>query len=366
MMNTMQNSNSATRFLFLSFILAASSVGRSSSVELVAPIKREQLSPGNSSYRNNLCERQQLVDNGTLPLNLALSDLDISVHLMQWTPLHVRYSTVNGKLDNDNPGILVNIMDKIATRGEFRWRNSFGVGLTPGDDDNGKSGNATFSDILNWALETYDVSVGEWRNSVTRKGNSVSFPLGIADASIIMVQKATTTTFDPLLYLKTFDWWVWLAIIATYIISAFLYRFIHLYGEGEYVDRHSKLRKRAVLYDSFMTLNQQNQFTPQSMAGRIFTFSLNFFSLVIIAMYTANLVTHMVLGQTPRYHAYTFREAETKRIPICVWADTSLHKHLLKKYPDAVLVEATSKEEEYEFLNAGKCDILSDTVQSFR
>ena len=203
---------------------------------------------------------------------------------------------------------------------------------------------------------------------MTRKGNSVSFPLGIADASIIMVQKATTTTFDPLLYLKTFDWWVWLAIIATYIISAFLYRFIHLYGEGEgeYVDPHSKLRKRAVLYDSFVTLNQQNQFTPQSMAGRIFTFSLNFFSLVIIAMYTANLVTHMVLGQTPRYHAYTFREAETKRIPICVWADTSLHKHLLKKYPDAVLVEATSKEEEYEFLNAGKCDILSDTVQSFR
>ena len=133
---------------------------------------------------------------------------------------------------------------------------------------------------------------------MTRKGNSVSFPLGIADASIIMVQKATTTTFDPLLYLKTFDWWVWLAIIATYIISAFLYRFIHLYGEGEgeYVDRHSKLRKREVLYDSFMTLNQQNQFKPQSMAGRIFTFSLNFFSLVIIAMYTANLVTHMVLG----------------------------------------------------------------------
>lgn len=357
--HTMQGNSAAIQqlFLLLSLLLASAS-----SSDLVAPIDREQLSPGNISYRNNLCERQLLVDNGTLALPLALSNLDISVHLMQWTPLHVRHSNVDGSLDKDNPGILVNVMDRIATRGDFSWRDSFGVGLTPGNANN----NATFSEILDWALETYDVSVGEWRNSVGRKGAGFVFPLGIADASIVMVQKASATTFDPFLYLKTFTWWVWLAILATYIVSAFFYRFINAHGEGEYIDRSTYLRKRDVLYDSFMTLNQHNQFTPQSMAGRLFTFSINFFSLVIVASYTANLVTQLVLGQTPRYKAYTFREAEFKRIPICVWKDTSLHRHLQTKYPEAILVEATSRLMEYEFLNAGKCEILSDTVQSFR
>lgn len=234
--------------------------------EFIAPIKRAQLSPG-ISYRNDFCTRQALVDNGTLTLPLALSDMDISVHLMEWSPLHVR-SGMDGTLDNDNPGILVNIMDDIATRGDFRWRDSFGVGLTPGNVENSNNTTpTTFTEILNWAMDTYDVSLGEWRNSVARKGVGVLFPLGIADASLIMVQKATTTSFNPFLYLSTFTWWVWVAIIATYIVSGFLYKFIHVFGEGEHIQNYSKLRKRVFLYDAFMTFNQHNHFNPLSNAG---------------------------------------------------------------------------------------------------
>ena len=116
------------------------------------------------------------MDSGNVTLPLALKGMDISAHLMQWSPLHVRVG-IDGKLNRDNPGILVNIMDQLATRGEFRWRDSFGVGLTP--DSYGSNNNTTFSGILMWALDTYDVSIGEWRNSVQRKGNGISFPLGI-------------------------------------------------------------------------------------------------------------------------------------------------------------------------------------------
>jgi len=355
--------NGASPLLLLTLLGTSCHTFASASSGLVAPIKLEQLSPGNVSYRNDLCERQRLVDEGTLALPLALSGMDVSVHLMQWTPLHVRRSSVDGTLDDDDPGILVNVMDGIATRGDFRWRDSFGVGMIPQAMD---YDDATFSEILDWALEAYDVSVGEWRNSVERKGGGIMFPFGIADASLVMVQTATSTKFDPLLYLSSFTWWVWLAIVATYVVSAFTYKFINSHGEGEYVDRHTKLRKRDVLFDSFMALNQQNQFTPQSLAGRIFTFSINFFSMVIVASYTANLVMHMVFGRTSQYSAYSFREAELKRVPICVWNSSSAHRHLQKKYPDAILVEATSRRMEYELLKSGKCKILSDTVQSFR
>ena len=58
-----------------------------------------------------------------------------------------------GRLDDDNPGILPDIMDHIAGRGKFRWRESYGVGLTPGTDGT----NATFTEILSWGLDNYDV-----------------------------------------------------------------------------------------------------------------------------------------------------------------------------------------------------------------
>lgn len=346
--------------LVLLFLVDHDHRSASATSDLIAPIKRVQLSRG-ISHRMNFCERQAQVDNRTLTLPKALAGLDISVHLMLWSPLHVRTRT-DGELDYDNPGILVNIMDHIATRGDFRWRDSFGVGLTPEHDTN----NTTFEEILDWALDAFDLSLGEWRNSVSRKAKGIIFPLGIADASLIMVQKAKSTAFDPWSFLSTFSWWVWLGIIATYICSAFIYQFIHFYGEGEYVDRGAQPRMSDSMYEMGMAFNQQSVFTPKSYAGRILVFAINFFSMVMIASYTANLVTHMVLGQTAQYDAYSFNEAERKNIPICVWKGTSLHGHLTTKYPKANLVEAASKMLEYEYLDDGKCDIVSDTVQSFR
>lgn len=154
-------------------LVPRSAPGFAAATSLIAPLKTEQLTPG-ISHRNNFCYRQALVDSGNITLPLALKGMKISAHLMRWTDLHVRVG-IDGKLDSDNPGIFVNIMDDIATRGKFQWRDSFGAGLTPGVDGS----NATFSEILTWALDTYDVSIGEWRNSVQRKGNGISFPLGI-------------------------------------------------------------------------------------------------------------------------------------------------------------------------------------------
>lgn len=74
----------------------------------------------------------------------------------------------------------------------------------------------------------------------------------------------------------------------------------------------------------------------------------------------------MINGKTPKYVADTWRQAELKQVPICVWKDTSLHSYVKKKYPDAILVETITKRKGYEYLNEGKCKIVSDTMQSFR
>ena len=86
-------------------------------------------------------------------------------------------------------------MDNLAARGHFAWRTSFVPGLNPGND--AATPNATFTQILNWALETYDVSVGKWRNLPSRKADGVVFPLGHVDASVVMMQKPQSNAFDP-------------------------------------------------------------------------------------------------------------------------------------------------------------------------
>ena len=41
-------------------------------------------------------------------------------------------------------------------------------------------------------------------------------------------------------------------------------------GAGEHFERETKLRKRVVLFDSFMTFNGHNQYIPRSIAGKQF------------------------------------------------------------------------------------------------
>lgn len=267
----------------------------------------------------------------------ALNGMNISVHLIDWKLGRTLRYDDDGILDDYDPGLFVNILDQLAKRAGFEWRDNFGAGLTPSMDPDHP--NASFTDVLTWGVDTYDISIGEWRNSKSRRGRGVVFPLGFVDASLIMVQKEEKTAFSPFLFMNVFDWKVWLLIISTYILSAVCYRFIHKYGKGEDV---SNTGTRGInLFSSFMYFNQQNEFSPKSNAGkfecmsqlridsgvvvvevemnttigpnyllplhicnktmnstgRIFTFSMSFFSMLIISSYTANLVSFLVLRE---------------------------------------------------------------------
>uniref|UniRef100_A0A7S3VGG4 Ionotropic glutamate receptor C-terminal domain-containing protein n=1 Tax=Chaetoceros debilis TaxID=122233 RepID=A0A7S3VGG4_9STRA len=329
---------------------------------LKAPITRPQLDlrPG-ESFRNNFCDRQAQVENGTRNLTDALDGMNISVHLMDWKlGKTIKYDN-NGILDDNDPGLFVNILDEVAKRAGFQWRDSFGVGLTPSMDL--KHPDATFTDVLNWGVDTYDISIGEWRNSRERKGLGIFFPLGFVDASLIMVQKKYTPGFRPFRFLDVFSGKVWLLIIAIYILSAVIYRFIHKYGKGE--DVNNTGTKGINLFSALMYFNQQHEFSPKSCAGRIFTFSMSFFSMLIISAYTANLVSVLV-SKDNQIIIQSYKDAERSGKKVCVLKNSSAHKFLEIRYPASEFFEAKSKDKMYDFLNSGKCDIVSDTVWSWQ
>ena len=62
----------------------------------------------------------------------------------------------DGVIDEKNPAIGIKIMDEIASRGNFRWRNNYGVLA-----EESYTGNYTFDTVLDWGTNAYDV-IGEW------------------------------------------------------------------------------------------------------------------------------------------------------------------------------------------------------------
>ena len=56
-------------------------------------------------------------------------------------------------------GLTAELMDELARRAKFTWRDSFGIFRDPG--------NETWTDVLVWGIDTYDVSMSVCRGAIS-------------------------------------------------------------------------------------------------------------------------------------------------------------------------------------------------------
>jgi hypothetical protein len=112
----------------------------------------------NVTYRQNVCDRHQGYYNGSFELRDALEGFEL--HSLLTMTDYFRLDK-NGAINENNPGLVPNILDELAKRGGFTWRNSFAVTNGPGDI-------LTWTDLLAWATESYDVSADWWIHSIER------------------------------------------------------------------------------------------------------------------------------------------------------------------------------------------------------
>ena len=81
------------------------------------------------SYRTNVCDRQYMVYNGTIELKHALQNLNLSVSLTNYhtarEKLFFTLQSHNYQIDESYPGLFAIILDELATRAQFTWRNTF-------------------------------------------------------------------------------------------------------------------------------------------------------------------------------------------------------------------------------------------------
>ena len=124
----------------------------------------------------------------------------------------------------DDPGCWIVILDELARRAGFSWRNSYGI-VRP------FLMNVTADTVLPWTVNTYnDVSFAEWDRTIERMKLGVDFPMGFSDSSTILIARSsndgTKSTFQVFSFLQPFDWTVRISIVGTVIFTGLVYRWV--------------------------------------------------------------------------------------------------------------------------------------------
>ena len=147
----------------------------------------------------------------------------------------------------------------------------------------------TFTDLLVWSVDTYDISINWWDSTLERLERGTSFLKPWFDGSIILIQKGARN--PEVIDEDTIRWWnwsrpfepaVWLLTILTVITSGMTYQIIEHFNNDR--DNRSWWQWFSDgVYLSAINFPQNYEFQPKSAAGRIFGVSIGFWALVMTA-----------------------------------------------------------------------------------
>ncbi|CAB9498091.1 receptor ionotropic, delta [Seminavis robusta] len=313
----------------------------------------------NQSYRQDLCERYRTYSENGESIEFALEGLQ----------LHTAAITGNffildnkGALNQEYPGLGARLLDQLAERGRYTWRNSFAAYGEPGE-------NRTYTQLLLWSTEYYDVSADWWTETLARLRLGLAFPHGWYDASYILVgaeQEHEEHQINLWGWTQPFEAPVWGSIAATIVLSGVIYQALEFIGCPK---RHQDERKHETLgndiFLSALLFSQHFQFAPRTPASRIFAASMALWALLISSAYTANLASFFVIQNTPNVPVASIDDAIRLHMPLCVLATTAPAIYVEQTFPKAILIHKHDEIDLYNALNKGECALVVTTRASF-
>lgn len=343
-------------FPLLSLLVGMSNVHAQSRGGEIAVHTVPQLT-GNVTYRQNLCGRYLQFLEGEFELKDALSGLQLNTVMANYKGAYFNYDPNTG-IDWEYPGLQAVIMDELANRGKFTWRDSFGVFMEPN--------NATWTELLIWSADTYDVSVDWWSRSLERLSMGVSFTRPWYDSGTILVEREVdegeeTEEVIWFNWLRPYTTSVWLTTLATILLSAVVYQWLELLA-GDSGDRDTWEWFQQNLYLSAINFTQAYEYKPKSLAGRIFGVSMAVWALVMTATYTANLASLLVERQKEKPTISTLAEAAVFGKSVCSVNGYVSDTHIRNEYPDLKRISYETEVDMYAGLRRGDCNFATDTV----
>ena len=307
-----------------------------------------------ADFRQSLCGRQHLYNQGEISnLENVLEGLELRpiLRLNQYFRLDAE-----GKIDEEYPGLAAILLDEIARRGKFTWRNSFATMERPIADK-------TFTELLLWSADTYDLSVSWWDQTIERVSSGIAYPESWYDSSLILVGKKPQSededdVFNAWSWLAPFDYEVWGLILATFVFSGLVYVF--MVKVDPYTDKRPASAKKGLaeaVFDAAMGFAGYFEFDVQTHPARLYQFSLAMFGLLLSSAYTANLASFLVVRNAPRPSIEGVGDAVRSGAPICVFGGTPPAEELRREHPDALLVEKMDEQETYRGVLNEECKV---------
>jgi hypothetical protein len=355
----------------------------------------------NASYRTNVCGIHQQLIGDQIELRDALRGLNMSVYMTTYrTAGSILFKlTQEGNIPEKDPGIMPVLLDELGRRAGFKWRNSFatGNGISKAED-----GNKTYTDLLIWSTDSYDISADYWNESNERKAKGISYPFPWYDDSIILISK-TKKKREFGSFLKPFHWRVWVAIGISIFGTGCLYNFL------EQLNHNSDERRPDALTSAFLSattftghfefrvssskflvpvchlqllfcvtlflnvrLSKNNLFKqPNSHGARLLSFSWSLWSLIIASAYTANMASFLLTRDTPSIAVSNLEDVVRLEKSVCLWGKTNHDAFFTKKYSEyskktqKVIRNFNNENEVLNGLLNNECDVALIGKQSY-
>lgn len=305
-----------------------------------------------TDQRHNFCEVYNQVMLGKISRREALNGMNVSIGVVDYS-----MDQETGKLDENYIANMV--FDEVARRAKFSYKDFVGVVPTP-------TGDETFTGVLTYIVDNYDIAVDWWIRSLERTalGASGSEPWYDSSTIIITKESPTKTFFNFQAAFSPFSKNVWIATIITIAISGFAYHinaFLMLRGNRERRDRLGDNLFKTVL--AFMG---HTTFDPKYLPNRILLVSISFLFLVLLAAYTANLASFLVLANKNQKPIMSLQDVIDYDRRVCVWKPSGDIVEIRFEYPNARYVDKPNELEVYQGLANDECEVALISVESHR
>lgn len=330
-------------FVFIIFVAAAQE----------RPFVSVQKFTETDSYRTNVCLRQRLVYDTELELEDALRGLNLTVAITNYKePNEASLFTLkNGKIKEEDPGLFVVLLDELAARAGFAWRNSFAA-IDPINAE--IDGNKTWTYLLEWEIDHFDIAADYWGHSAERMALGISFPKAFYDGSIILAQSRASSGTSQIqnsfwAFLLPFDGLVWLVIFASIAATGLSYFLLErLNVESD--ERELESKPAASIFLASIVFTGHFEFKPNTLAARLLSFSWSFCCLVLASAYTANLASFLVARYQEEFVVTTLDDATKLGTPVCLQNGSVMDEVITKNYPSLNIVRKATEKETFDAL----------------
>jgi len=264
-----------------------------------------------TNLRHNFCARAQAVYNGSLPIEQGLRGQHLSIGTGLWSDIYLREDKTTGEL----AGVELKILDALASRAGF----TFDLYLH----------NWTTLDSWTTALKEtsplYDmITHSYWTISLERAMQGSYSPFGFLDGSTMMVapeanvyQPSTLQTM--LQFMEPFSLSLWFTVGAVTLATGLIYSLLESKcNEDDFQpDRGSVGQIVEGFCKAFYQLASAGEFSPKTWPGTILLGSWAWCAMLLIAGYTANLTTFLVVRQKAVVRIESLPQAIRQNRTIC-------------------------------------------------